>query len=125
MNIYLQGTIPTHHESFTLRFSMGQQEGSDVAFHMKACYDGRDRVVFNSYEAGAWMEEELKKEMPFPPGELFMLNVEVHEKEYQVLVNGSPFYNFTHRLPLGQVNQLRVDGDITVSNICICSRDSV
>ncbi|MEE6490547.1 hypothetical protein FKM82_015901 [Ascaphus truei] len=108
---------------FEVQFSTGQSEGSDIAFHMNACFDGHNRVVFNSYQGGRWGDEEMK-EMPIKHGDLFSLLVEVTEKNYQVIVNGSPFYQFTHRLSPGQVQHLQVDGDITVHGLSISSKCS-
>ncbi|KAM4697097.1 galectin-4-like [Rhinophrynus dorsalis] len=119
MVVFIQAVVPSHHNRFTVNFSTGQYEGSDIAFHLNARYDGRDRVVFNSYQDGMWKDEEMKREMPFKPGKVFQLDFLITRNNYQVTVNGSPFYEFGHRIPLERVQWLQVSGDITVQALCI------
>uniref|UniRef100_A0A8C5QH17 Galectin n=1 Tax=Leptobrachium leishanense TaxID=445787 RepID=A0A8C5QH17_9ANUR len=120
MVIYIGAVVPSSkHNRFTVNFSTGQYEGADIAFHMNGRYDGRDRVVFNSMQGGEWGQEEMKREMPFKPGKLFHLVYEITSNNYQVSVNGSPFYEFPHRIPLEQVQWLQVSGDITLQYLGI------
>lgn len=36
---------------------------------------------------------------------------------FQVVVNGDPFYEFGHRIPVQLVTHLQVDGDLTLQSI--------
>ncbi|XP_053577571.1 galectin-6 [Bombina bombina] len=119
MSVYIQAVAPSSANRFAVNFSTGQYEGSDVAFHLNARYDGRDRTVFNSSEGGTWGTEEMKKEMPFKLGKVFWLLYEITPNNYLVSVNGSPFYEFAHRLPMERVQWLQVTGDITLQSVCI------
>ncbi|XP_063287302.1 galectin-4-like [Pelobates fuscus] len=119
MAIFIQGALPSHHNRFTINLSTGQYEGSDIAFHLNARYDGRDRVVFNSYQGGEWKEEEMKREMPFKSGKVFQLVYQITRNNYQVSVNCAPFYEFAHRIPMERVQWLQVSGDITLQYLCI------
>ncbi|XP_053329950.1 galectin-4-like [Spea bombifrons] len=119
MAVFIQAVVPSKHNRFTVNLSTGQYEGSDIALHLNARYDGRDRVVFNSLQGGAWGDEEMKREMPFKPGKVFQLLFEVTRNNYQVSVNCAPFYEFGHRIPLERVQWLQVSGDITLQSLCI------
>ncbi|KAM8953671.1 galectin-4-like [Pelodytes ibericus] len=119
MAVFIQATVPSKHNRFTINLASGQYEGSDIALHINARYDGRDRVVFNSFQGGKWEEEEMKREMPFKPGKAFSAAICVTQSNYQISVNGSHFYEFGHRIPLERVQWLQVSGDITVAFLCI------
>ncbi|KAM4604508.1 galectin-4-like [Discoglossus pictus] len=119
MCVYIQGVAPSSANSFTVNFSCGQYEGSDIAFRLNARYDGRDRVIFNSCQGGTWGEEEMKKEMPFKNGKIFQLVYNITHNNYLVSVNGSPFYEFAHRMPLERVQWLQISGDVELQAVSI------
>eukprot|EP00079_Xenopus_tropicalis_P029591 XP_012825110.1 PREDICTED: galectin-4-like isoform X2 [Xenopus tropicalis] len=119
MAVVIQAVPPSSCNRFAINFSTGQYDGSDVAFHINPRYDGRDRVVFNSLQGGTWEKEEMKREMPFKLGKVFLLIFEITPNNYQVTVNGSPFYEFAHRIPLERVSWIQVTGEITVQALCI------
>lgn len=119
MSVYIQGIIPKHINKFHVNFACGHHEGADIAFHFNPRFEGRDKVVFNSFEGGSWRSEEKKKEMPFHKGKHFELIFIINNNFYQVNVNGAPFYEFSHRIPLERVDCLQVAGDVTVESINI------
>ncbi|OCT66316.1 galectin-4 [Xenopus laevis] len=119
MAVVIQAVAPSSSNRFVVNFSTGQYDGSDIGFHLNARYDGRDRVVFNSFQCGAWEKEEMKRDMPFKLGKVFLLVCEITQKNYQVTVNGSPFYEFGHRIPLERIHWLQVSGDVTIQALCI------
>ncbi|XP_069602651.1 galectin-4-like [Ranitomeya imitator] len=119
MVVTVQATLPSKYNRFTINFACGQEETSDIALHMNARYDGRDRVVFNSKQGEVWDKEEMKKEMPFKSGKAFLIMFEITKSNYQVFANGAPFFEFGHRIPLDRVFWLQVSGDITVQELTI------
>ncbi|XP_027946464.1 galectin-4 isoform X1 [Eumetopias jubatus] len=68
-------------------------------------------------EGGKWGSEEKKRSMPFRKGAAFELVFMVQAEHYKVVVNGNPFYEFGHRLPLQMVTHLQVDGDVELQSI--------
>ncbi|XP_055992861.1 galectin-4 isoform X2 [Sorex fumeus] len=117
MSIYIQGETNEHMRRFAVNFAMGPEPEADIAFHFNPRFDGWDKVVFNSRQSGQWNEEERKKSMPFKKGEPFELVVMIMQEYYKVMVNGNPFYEFGHRIPIQAVTHLQVDGDLTVRSI--------
>ncbi|KAM4605811.1 uncharacterized protein O3C94_023275 [Discoglossus pictus] len=120
MSVYIQGTI--HHDvsRFVVNFACGQYEGSDIAFHINPRFDGKDKVVFNSFLGGSWGGEEKKKhDFPFHRGRHFEMVIFVNPNCFQVNVNGSPFYEFSHRVPVETVDNVFVDGDLTIQSLNI------
>uniref|UniRef100_A0A8C3X799 Galectin n=1 Tax=Catagonus wagneri TaxID=51154 RepID=A0A8C3X799_9CETA len=102
---------------FFVNFEVGQGPGADVAFHFNPRFDGWDKVVFNSQQDGKWGNEEKKRSMPFRKGSAFELVIMVMPEHYKVVVNGDPFYEFGHRIPVQMVTHLKVDGDLTLQSI--------
>ncbi|XP_075042935.1 galectin-4-like [Mixophyes fleayi] len=119
MAVCIQAILPSKCNRFAINFATGEDESSDIALHMNARYDGRDRVVFNTRQGDVWGEEEMKKEMPFKSGKPFVAMFEVTPNNYLVSASGERFYEFGHRIPLCQVQWLQVTGDITVQALSI------
>uniref|UniRef100_A0A8C5KUC6 Galectin n=1 Tax=Jaculus jaculus TaxID=51337 RepID=A0A8C5KUC6_JACJA len=117
MSVYIQGVAKEHMKRFHVNFAVGQDEGADVAFHFNPRFDGWDKVVFNTKQGGRWGDEEKKRSMPFKKGDHFELVFLVMAEHYKVVVNGNPFYEFGHRLPLQMVTHLQVDGDLELQSI--------
>ncbi|XP_069800156.1 galectin-7 [Dendropsophus ebraccatus] len=119
MVVCVQAKLPSNYNRWAINFATGQEESSDVAFHLNARYDGPECVVFNSKEDEVWGEEEMKEDVPFKSGKVFVVMFEITENIYQVFVNGAPFYEFGHRIPLESVQWLQVVGDITIQELSI------
>uniref|UniRef100_A0A8D1MZD8 Galectin n=1 Tax=Sus scrofa TaxID=9823 RepID=A0A8D1MZD8_PIG len=117
MSVYIQGVANEHMKRFFVNFVVGQGPGADVAFHFNPRFDGWDKVVFNSQQDGKWGNEEKKRSMPFRKGAAFELVIMVLPEHYKVVVNGDPFYEFGHRIPVQLVTHLQVDGDLTLQSI--------
>ncbi|XP_055002143.1 galectin-4 isoform X2 [Sorex araneus] len=117
MSIYIQGEVNEHTRRFHVNFAMGPEPEADIAFHFNPRFDGWDKVVFNSRQSGKWNEEEKKRSMPFKRGEHFELVVMIMQEHYKVMVNGDPFYEFGHRIPIQAVTHLQVDGELMLQAI--------
>ncbi|OBS70137.1 hypothetical protein A6R68_01319 [Neotoma lepida] len=117
MSVYIQGVAKENMQRFRVDFTVGQDEGADIAFHFNPRFDGWDKVVFNTKQNGQWGKEEKKMSMPFKRGSHFELVFMVMSEHYKVMVNGDPFYEYRHRLPLQMVNHLNVDGDLKLQSI--------
>ncbi|XP_057568707.1 galectin-4 [Hippopotamus amphibius kiboko] len=117
MSIYIQGVANEHMKRFFVNFEVGQSPEADVAFHFNPRFDGWDKVVLNTKQDGKWGNEEKKRSMPFSKGSAFELVFMVLAEHYKVVVNGNPFYEFGHRMPLQMVTHLRVDGDLKLQSI--------
>ncbi|XP_032180998.1 galectin-4 [Mustela erminea] len=117
MSVYIQGVAGEHMKRFSVNFVAGPHAGADIALHFNPRFDGWDKVVFNSQQGGKWGSEEKKRSMPFRKGAAFELVFMVLAEHYKVVVNGNPFYQFGHRLPLQMVTHLQVDGDLELQSI--------
>ncbi|XP_040298793.1 galectin-4 [Bufo bufo] len=120
MSVYIQGMVPHHAKSFAVNFSCGQHDGTDIAFHFNPRFDGKDNVVFNAFQSGSWGGEEKRKDgIPFSRGGYFELVFFINPGSYQVNANGSPFYEFRHRIPLERVQCVHVNGDVNIQSLSI------
>ncbi|KAM4825697.1 galectin-4 [Thomomys bottae] len=117
MSVYIQGVAKENMRRFHVNFLVGQDPGADIAFHFNPRFDGWDKVVFNTKQGGHWGSEEKKRSMPFSKGSHFELVFMVLDQHYKVVVNGTPFYEYSHRLPLQMVTHLQVDGDLELQSI--------
>ncbi|XP_012512557.1 PREDICTED: galectin-4 isoform X2 [Propithecus coquereli] len=117
MSVYIQGVASERMNRFSVNFVAGHEPGADIAFHFNPRFDGWDKVVFNTQQGGKWGSEERKRSMPFKKGAAFELVFTVTAEHYKVVVNGNPFYEFGHRMPLHTVTHLQVDGDLQLQSI--------
>ncbi|XP_060734864.1 galectin-4-like isoform X2 [Tachysurus vachellii] len=117
MSIYIQGKIQHHINRFHVNLQCGEFDGCDIAFHFNPRFDLWDKVIFNTFQNGAWEGEEKVREMPFSKGEHFELVIVVNSEGYQVNVNGREFYLFQHRMPLDRVCAIEIGGDVSIDTI--------
>ncbi|XP_024910718.1 galectin-4 isoform X2 [Cynoglossus semilaevis] len=118
-SIYLQGSVPDSITRFAVNLLCGQYESSDIALHFNPRFDGRDRVVFNTCQNGAWGSEDKVRSMPFRKGKGFEMVIMVTSQGYKITVNGKDFHTFEHRLPLQRVCGLQIVGDVHIQTINI------
>ncbi|XP_035239859.1 uncharacterized protein LOC118208956 [Anguilla anguilla] len=116
MSLYLRGTIPSEDIN---RFHINLEGGGDVAVHFNPRFSGWRGVVFNTRDNGQWQAEEKVKEMSFRKGESFELVFNVTSEGYQVNVDGRELHMYKHRVPLEQVTDLVIGGDVLVQTINI------
>ncbi|XP_062996294.1 galectin-9-like isoform X2 [Elgaria multicarinata webbii] len=73
-------------------------------------------LVRNTFSNSAWgSEERHMSAMPFFPGQAFHMEIASQKNSYQVMVNGMVIFDYVHRIPPGQVDQLEIGGDVTLS----------
>ncbi|XP_015745312.1 galectin-4 isoform X1 [Python bivittatus] len=118
MSVYVQGTVPKHTNRFRVNFACGQHEGHDIAFHFNPRFDGRDKVVLNTYQGGKWGKEEHHG-MPFKKGQHFEVIFIVNDAGYQVLVNSNPFCSYGHRIPPQCVQVVSAEGDLELQSLTV------
>ncbi|XP_060549791.1 uncharacterized protein LOC117677719 isoform X2 [Pantherophis guttatus] len=115
MSIYVNGTVPEESDSFSVDFACCQHKRADIPLHFNPRLF-QETLVLNSYQSHRWGKEE-KLQNPFQKGEHFEIIFIVNEAEYQILVNGNPFCNYSHRFPPQGVQLIRVDGDVDLQSL--------
>ncbi|XP_043921852.1 galectin-6-like [Protopterus annectens] len=114
-----QGHISHHADSFFINLTCGESQEADIALHITPRYEGHDKVVFNTRQGGSWGNEEDKKQIPFKRGQHFEVLVQVKHDIYEVFVNGSRFYGYSHRIPLERVTAMYINGSLTLQTVKI------
>ncbi|XP_078517326.1 galectin-4-like [Lissotriton helveticus] len=115
----IQGTAAPKMERFIVNFATGQCEGCDVAFHFNPRFDGRDKIVCNTFKSGAWGKEERKYEMPFKKGKAFKVSFEVTKYTFQVAVDDKFCLDYKHQIDLDRVQWLQLRGDFSVTSLTV------
>ncbi|XP_068766503.1 galectin-4-like isoform X5 [Struthio camelus] len=73
-------------------------------------------LVRNTQRHGQWGTEERHcTTMPFGAGQPFQMEIRTQSHGYQVSVNGQHVFDYRHRLPPGEVDQLEIAGDVTLA----------
>ncbi|XP_054855929.1 galectin-4 [Eublepharis macularius] len=114
MSVYIQGVIHHSTNSFRVNFSCG----NDIALHFNPRFQGHDKVVLNTFHGGNWGKEE-HHHMPFQLGQHFEIMFIVTNEHYQISVNRDPFCEYRHRMPVEQVQEVNVDGDMELQSLTV------
>uniref|UniRef100_A0A6J0T6L9 Galectin n=1 Tax=Pogona vitticeps TaxID=103695 RepID=A0A6J0T6L9_9SAUR len=118
MSVYVQGTVPHHTKRFRVNFACGPQDGADIALHFNPRFDGKDKVVLNTFHGGKWGKEDHQN-MPLRKGEHFEVIFVVNPDCYQILVNRNPFCSYGHRIPPERVQVVTADGDLELQSMTL------
>ncbi|XP_029783990.1 galectin-9 isoform X3 [Suricata suricatta] len=108
--LYNQGT------RFAVNFHSGPSD-KDIAFHFNPRFEESGYVVCNTKQNGSWGPEERKMSMPFQKGIPFELSFLVGSCDFKVMVNGSHFVQYSHRVPFHRVDTLSISGAVHLSSI--------
>ncbi|XP_039741999.1 galectin-9 isoform X2 [Pteropus medius] len=101
---------------FSVNFQIGPS-GNDIAFHFNPRFEEGGYVVCNTKQKGCWGPEERKMQMPFQMGNSFELIFLVQNSEFKVMVNGSLFMLYSHRVPFYCVDTISVTGAVRLNYI--------
>ncbi|XP_067317094.1 LOW QUALITY PROTEIN: galectin-4 [Anolis sagrei] len=118
MSIYVQGKVPHHTKRFRVNFACAPHEGADIALHFNPRFDGKDKVVLNTFHGGKWGKEEHQS-MPLHKDQHFEIVFIVNNSGYQILVNRNPFCNYNHRIPPERVQVVSADGDLELQSVTV------
>ncbi|XP_067170570.1 galectin-4-like [Apteryx mantelli] len=73
-------------------------------------------LVRNTQRHGQWgTEERHAAAMPFAAGQPFQMEIRTLSHGYRVAVNRQHVFDYAHRLPPGEVDQLEIAGDVTLA----------
>ncbi|XP_036078624.1 galectin-9 isoform X4 [Rousettus aegyptiacus] len=101
---------------FTVNFQVGPSD-NDIAFHFNPRFEESGYVVCNTKQKGCWGPEERKMQMPFQMGNPFEIIFLVQSSDFKVMVNGSLFMQYSHRVPFHRVDTISVTGTVKLNYI--------
>ncbi|XP_044291156.1 galectin-9-like [Varanus komodoensis] len=111
--IVIVGNVPFHSNRFhvNLRNTMTGNIALQINPRLK-----EGVLVRNTCTNSMWgSEERHMSAMPFFPGQAFHMEIACQRNTYEVTVNGIVVFEYIHRIPPGQVDQLEIAGDVTLS----------
>ncbi|GFS65428.1 galectin-4 [Trichonephila inaurata madagascariensis] len=115
--IYIHGCAAAEPNRFAINLKNAETDANNY-LHFNPRFD-EGVVVRNSRLDEAWGDEEREGDMPFAPGQPFLITIIPTVDCYEIQVNGSPFVNYNHRdgMPLCDVTHIAMWGDITLYGI--------
>uniref|UniRef100_A0A2K6CJU4 Galectin n=1 Tax=Macaca nemestrina TaxID=9545 RepID=A0A2K6CJU4_MACNE len=117
LQITVNGTVLSSSGSrFAVDFQTGFS-GNDIAFHFNPRFEDGGYVVCNTRQKRRWGPEERKMHMPLQKGMPFDLCFLVQSSDFKVMVNGSLFVQYFHRVPFHRVDTISVNGAVQLSYI--------
>ncbi|XP_045179395.2 galectin-3-like isoform X2 [Mercenaria mercenaria] len=122
--IFICGVPHQKANRFTVYLQKGNRhEPPLVAMCVDARFDfGGDRnIVLRNHKDGDWGREEKQLSyFPFRPNESFEMIILVERNRFMVAVNNKHMLEFNHRIrALGDIDALRIDGDVTLTQFRI------
>lgn len=119
----LRGEISPWPEKLILNLTSGMGKDDDVALHVNPRF-AESAIVRNSLKGGSWGEEERDGEMPLAIGQPFRLSVAVLEDCFRLTINDAHFADYAHRLSVGSVRNLVVEGDAVIHDVVVESQEN-
>ncbi|KAL4686891.1 hypothetical protein H8959_019019 [Pygathrix nigripes] len=135
LQITVNGTVLSSSGSrFAVDFQTGFS-GNDLAFHFNPQFEEGGYVLCNTRQKGSWAPEKRKMHILSQQGMPFDLCFLVQSSNfkmsrnplptsqpwdpqpYQVMVNGSLFVQYFHRMPFHRVDTISVNGSVQLSYI--------
>ncbi|XP_070249464.1 galectin-9C-like [Myotis yumanensis] len=115
--ITIKGTVLNSNGTrFAVDFQMGSSD-SEIAFHFNPRFENGGYVVCNTKQKGWWGTEERTMMNPFHMGKPFEIRILVESAMFQVVVNGTAFYQYVHRVPFHRVDNISVTGAVGLTHI--------
>ncbi|KAK3595996.1 hypothetical protein CHS0354_032511 [Potamilus streckersoni] len=108
------------------RFNIWLQKGSasepeNAAFVFDARFNfasDKNTIVCNNRKGGSWgSEERHAHSFPFALGETFKIKIKVHHDQYQIQVGSHDVATFHHKMPIDEVDTLRIDGHVELHDV--------
>ncbi|XP_050783809.1 galectin-4-like isoform X2 [Gopherus flavomarginatus] len=113
--ITIVGNVPFHANSFHINLKNSMT--GNIALNINPRLRER-ALVRNTQMHGMWGSEERHlSTLPFMPGQAFQMEIMNTRNCYQVSVNGLRVFDYVHRIPANQVDQLQIAGDVTLSYV--------
>ncbi|XP_048413476.1 galectin-4-like isoform X2 [Stegostoma tigrinum] len=118
-SIVIRGTVAPNCGSFSI--NLKPSTSPDIAFHISPRFCTEKVIVRNSYMRNSWGKEERSLDLnPFSLGQPFEITILCEQPFFRVNVNNRHAFDFNHRYqPIQQINELQIEGDVTLSNVCI------
>ncbi|XP_042298135.1 galectin-5-like [Sceloporus undulatus] len=116
-SITLSGMVPPN----ATRFHINLKAGNTTALHINPRFN-ENVIVRNSKLNNCWGSEDrhLPIGMPLSRGQAFSIWILCETQCFKVAVNGQHLFDYNHRFPnLRQIDQLEVEGDVTLSGVQI------
>ncbi|KAM7004133.1 galectin-4-like [Passerculus sandwichensis] len=121
MAVSVQGVVKARADWFRVNLALSTLEEADIALHVNPRF-GAGVSVFNSRRGGSW-EEELSRDLPpLQRGKVFEMIIIVTPEGYRILVNGTFYQMFSHRMPPENVKALTVAGDLELISASVMGR---
>ncbi|CAH0390168.1 unnamed protein product [Bemisia tabaci] len=108
------------------RFAIDLECGGsrNIALHLNPRL--RERVfVRNSKKNGDWGEEDRDGPQLFAPGAEFKLQIECQEEGFKILLCEMPITYFEHRMNPEGITELRISGDVVVSEVTYATPSAI
>ncbi|CAI2357732.1 unnamed protein product [Caenorhabditis sp. 36 PRJEB53466] len=90
--------------------------GPNIVLLVNFRFEDEHEVVMNSFINDAW-GPEVRHRNPLRRHDPFTLRIPVHEGYYNITVNNHHFDEFSHRIPVPEVQAVGVKGSVTLDSI--------
>lgn len=116
--LHIRGQILTPEGMFNVNVQSGGavQPRDDTPLHISIRIADQV-VVLNSFEGGAWQQEERHGGRPVREGEAFELTIKAKEGYFKVEINGKKVGKFEHRLPVEMARYVHVGEGAVIESI--------
>ncbi|KYO47936.1 galectin-4 [Alligator mississippiensis] len=112
----ISGSMPDPYDSFLMDFCCGEGNTDDIAMRMKPSFQSQT-VEFSTRKSQEWTQPVIVKQNPFRRGQPFLLELQVVQDNYRVLVDGSPLQDFKYDTTQDPVRVLKIVGQVEIQKV--------
>ncbi|XP_059608657.1 galectin-4-like isoform X2 [Phlebotomus argentipes] len=116
--IRVKGVVNYYGNRFQINIQTGPalRPRDDVGLHLSVRVQ-EHAIVRNTLTSQIWAAEERHGGCPLNPGQHFDILILAEHSCYKIAINGTHFCTFNHRMSLGRMQFISVDGEVTINSI--------
>lgn len=120
-HITLEAAVTEGADKMQLNILRAHDVHDDVLLGVVAQFTDPRQLVRRTKQEGVWLEDQVDQEVPFEPGQPFILDVTVQEQDFQMKVNDKVLPPYQHKVFYGIGHNLCLEKNVKFKSLRVCS----
>lgn len=120
-HITVEGSVTEGADKMQMNILRAHDVHDDVLLGIVAQFSEPRQLVRRTKQEGVWLDDQVDQDVPFEPGQPFILDVTVQEQDFQMKVNDKMLPPYHHKVFYGIGHNLCLEKNIKFKNMRVCS----